>query len=289
MKRIRLSVAIMAHPDRKKQVDHVQSAIGRVPVVWDEKQDRWDTGRRSMLAFDPGCTHHLVIQDDTLPCRDLIPGLEHALMYCPPDVPVCLYIGRRRPEYNSVSSVCAVAERIGASWVTMHTLNWGPGVVVPTDAIKEMIQFCDPLREIKNYDRRLSRYWELSVHSRVWYTWPSLVDHADGPSLVRGRLGTDRRKGHTSRVAWRYAGERTSALDLCWTNPVADMPDPHGAGTRPDSVPYSGVKPQHVRDTMEVVRFKNKISGRTIELPKGSARVRHYRGMRNWEQVIEAV
>lgn len=60
-----LSVAIMAHPKREAMVADLLTRLDReVPVVWDQINDRHDTGARAMEAFDPACTHHLVIQDD---------------------------------------------------------------------------------------------------------------------------------------------------------------------------------------------------------------------------------
>ena len=70
---ITLSVSMMAHPKRAAQVEGILAQLDRkdVEVVWDERENRWDTGRRSMLAYDPRCSHHAVIQDDVLVCRDL--------------------------------------------------------------------------------------------------------------------------------------------------------------------------------------------------------------------------
>ena len=221
--RVTMSVVIMAHPKRKEQVDAVLAKLDRkdVPVIWDEKNDRWDTGRRSMLAYNPNCTHHLVLQDDILVPRKLIAGFRRALEHTPGDVPVCGYYGRYRPHKELVLETALEAEAAKASFITMHTLNWGPAIAVPTDIIPEMIAYCDPL-DIPNYDRRLSRYWELGRKMRIWYTWPSLVDHADGPSLIPGRMGTDRSERENTRVAHKFVGLEASALDVDWTGPVVD-------------------------------------------------------------------
>lgn len=275
-----LSVCIMAHPKRAEQVARLQAVLGALPVVWDERQDRWDTGKRAMLAYDPACTHHLVIQDDVLPCRDLLAGVEAALEHMPDDAPLCLYVGRRRPHQHQVAQACAQADRLGAAFITMHTLNWGPGIAVPTAAIPEMVAYSDKLTEIKNYDRRLSRYWECEAKVRVWYTWPSLLDHADGPSLVHGRVGTDREHGHISRVAHRFLGEDVSALSVDWSGPVYDAEGPFGPG-QPQSSPAA------LRIGPGVVAFRNKVTGQVRTMPSHSTRVRRYSGLSNWEPVTE--
>jgi len=226
-----------------------------------------------MLAYDPACTHHLVIQDDVLPCRDLLAGVKVALEHVP-DAPLCLYVGRRRPHAHAVSRACAQADRLRAAFITMHTLNWGPGIAVPTAAIDEMVAYSDKLTEIKNYDRRLSRYWEKAAQIRVWYTWPSLLDHADGPSLVKGRVGTDREHGRVSRVAHHFIGEDRSALDVDWSGPVHEV-----AGPADPSLPWTCPPGR--------VAFRNIVTGQVRTIPARSTRVRRYRGLSNWEPVTE--
>ncbi len=243
---ISMSVAIMAHPKRRKQVDHVLAQLGvDVPIVWDRKNDRWDTGRRSMLAYDPACSHHLVIQDDCLVCKDLIPGVIKAVEHMPEDSPLCLYMGKRRPREHFVVRAAAQADEGGASFITMRNLNWGPGIVVPTNIIPEMIAYCDPLVDVLNYDKRLSRYWQFAVGKRVWYTYPSLLDHADGPSLVPGRLGTNRTDHRHARVAHRFLGEERSALSLDWDGPVIHADGPFRTGEESEEASLSAVVMAH--------------------------------------------
>jgi hypothetical protein len=217
---VRLSAAIMAHPSRTEQVARTLDRLDRpVPVTWDEHNDRWDTGRRAMLAYDPECTHHVVIQDDLIIPRDLLAGLERALTHVPANAPLCGHVGRVRPAQDRVRELVAQAQKAGASFLTMTQLYWGPLIVVPTAAIRAMIDYCDPLTGIENYDLRLSRYWETEG-VRVWYTWPCVVDHDDGPSLVPGRSGVNRGARPHSRVAHSFCGENASVLDLDWSGPV---------------------------------------------------------------------
>jgi hypothetical protein len=201
----------MAHPIRSDMVSQLVRELGRdVPVVWDKINDRHDTGIRAVQAYDPGCTHHLVIQDDAVPCLDLLAGVERALEWVPADNPVSLYLGRVRPFRRAVET--AVLNASAASWITMDGIYWGPGIVVPTAAIPDIVKWWDTDR-VTNYDRRLSRWFEKRK-LRCWYTWPSLVDHRDGQSLAHRNVKSGR---HAHRFADR------SALKLDWSGQVVEM------------------------------------------------------------------
>lgn len=199
-----VSVAIMAHPKRTAFVPDLIAALDRpATVVWDERDDRWDTGRRALLAYDPAATHHAVIQDDAVVCRDLIAGLEQALAHVPPSTPLCLYAGRLRPQQRAVRQLISLANG-STSWLSMTRLLWGVGIVMPTAMIDAAVEWGDGRPDIGNYDTRLS-LWLGSQGASVWYPWPSLVDHRDSPSLIPGRTGI--------RHAHRFLGADQSALD----------------------------------------------------------------------------
>lgn len=208
-----LSVAVMAHPKRRVMVDELLEQLDRpAEVVWDRRNDRHDTGQRSLEAFDPSASHHLVIQDDAVPCRDLVAGLESALTHVPDGHPVSCYLGRVRPFARATA---VAVERAGdsASWVTMDGLYWGPALVLPTVHLDEMLRFYRESRW-RNYDRRVSK-WYQAHRFRCFYTWPSLVDHRAGESLVLGHDG--------ARHAYRFLGADSSALDVDWSGPVAEL------------------------------------------------------------------
>lgn len=211
-----ISVAIMAHQKRADFIPELEAKLDRpATVVWDRANNRWDTGRRALLAYDRSATHHLVLQDDALICRDLVAGVERALEHTPGDSPVCLYVGKVRPYKALVDEYTRDSER--ASWLVMAQINWGVAIVFPTKIIDDMVAWCDN-QTIPNYDSRMSRWFENQGIS-TWYPWPSLVDHRESPSLVPGR-------GHAGRVARRFVGTDVSALDIDWGGDVITLPHP---------------------------------------------------------------
>lgn len=209
----------MAHPKRTAGATGVADALGLGSdrIVWDRCNSVWDTARRAWLTFDPEATHHLVIQDDAVPCLDLIAGTEKALTHVPDEAVVSLYTGTRRPMVREVNRAVARADEEDASWIVLNALCWGVAVILPTHIIPEMVANCDT-QGTPGDDIRIRRFAQSVLKWPVWHTWPSLVDHQDDGSLI----------GHgTGRHAHRFLGAEISALDVDWAKPVVRDDRPH--------------------------------------------------------------
>lgn len=263
-----VSVAIMAHPARRRFVDELLAGgLAGTPVVWDRINDRWDTGRRSMLAYDPSCTWHLVVQDDVVLCRDFLPGVRAALAAVPADRPVALYTGRVRPSAAYVARLVRTAASRGLAWLEFSGPWWGPAVAVPTHLIDDMVAWCDQ-QTIPNYDRRMTAYWDAQ-RVRCWYSYPSLVDHRVGgenPSLVPGRGNAP------SRTAHSFIGD-TSPLDIDWNTP------PCRPGTR--AAPGA----QLPRARAGTRTWRHTADGRVRQCVLGSPADLRYADFDEWEEV----
>lgn len=211
-----LSVSVMAHRRREHFVPPLLDKLGLSAdrVTWDRRNDRWDTGRRAMLAHDPGASHHLVVQDDAVVPRDLVLGVESALAHIPEDALVVLYAGKTQKFWTGIARAGVQVSK-GPCWLVMNQVHWGVGVVVPTERINEMVAWCDRA-DVPNYDKRISRWCE-ATKTAVWYPYPSLLEHRQSPSLVPGR-------GMRGRRAHRWIGEQTSVADLTWDRPVVRIP-----------------------------------------------------------------
>lgn len=226
---MKVSMAIMAHPARQDFVDELTAGqLHDVPVVWDQQNDRWDTGRRSMLAYDPTADWHLVVQDDAILCSDFVATVHRALACVPADRPVAFYTGRTRPNAELVRRMVEAAERLDRRWLEFPGPWWGPAVAVPVHMIDRMVAWGDENPKIANYDKRMAAHFD-SLGVRCWYSYPSLVDHRTegNPSLVPGRGNAPIRtawcfaNGTAEAVAWatepvtltdqvfRYGGQRT--------------------------------------------------------------------------------
>lgn len=207
---MKLDVKIMAHEKRAAFIPGLVEQLGITDddVIWDRKQDRWDTGRRAWEAIDREADWGCVVQDDALVCRDFIAGMEQALQHVPEACLVSPYVGTRRPMSSRVERAVRDAVDADASFIEMPSLNWGVAILAPTGIIDDMLPWCDR-QGYPNYDRRIGRFAIDVMRYDTWCTWPSLVDHREGPSLV----------GHgAGRTAHRFIGETTSALDIDWSN-----------------------------------------------------------------------
>jgi hypothetical protein len=124
---IRVSVAIAAHPKRAQQAHALAAQLDRdASIVWDQGNNEWATHERAWAAHDPSATHHLVLQDDAVVCRDLIGGVERALAAVPAtsphEVAMSLYLGDHRayrgpdPRHHAVAQAAALAREGRVSW-----------------------------------------------------------------------------------------------------------------------------------------------------------------------------
>lgn len=229
---MRLSVSIQAHPDRFDLVTGLRLSLSLtdqaelVPVAWDDEgppngnADRgWRTARRAWQLADPDADWHLVLQDDAVPCADLVPGLERALEHVPAEAVVSPYLGRGGGNGYRWRTIAAQAAESHPSWVVSSKLSWGVAIILPTRLVPEMLDACDRKHGVTD-DMRIAG-WAEKRRTEVWYPWPSLVDHLPVPSLTKHRAA--------DRVAWRH--HRESALELDWTG--AKIIDPALKRLRP--------------------------------------------------------
>ena len=206
----------MAHPSRQVFVEELQGQLDRdIPVSWDregppspDKEKRWRVGTGAWRMADDS-DWHVVIQDDATVCGDLLAGLEKALDYVPDEIGLVQpYVGKSRPLGQVFVGLATQAEQIGATWIQHRSLCWGVAIIARTATIEDMIAWCSK-RVTLTYDSRVGRYYRDALGQATWYTWPSLVDHRNGPSLV----------GHgPGRVA--HKPHQGSALELSWDGPV---------------------------------------------------------------------
>lgn len=217
---MKLSAAIMAHPSRAELVKTLTSSLDRdVPVYWDPggppsgNGDRvWSVAREAWLMADPDADFHVLIQDDALPCADLLAGLEQGLDFVPDDATLSLYLGAGRNVPIRWEAMARAADSSGAAWIRSDRVMWGVSLALPVRLIPEMVEWSDRKAGMPD-DMRVGA-WTERRRGEVWYTWPSLVDHQPVPSLTKHRAHDRRARRHLDG----------SALDITWSGPVVTDP-----------------------------------------------------------------
>jgi hypothetical protein len=217
---MRVSAAVMAHPDRAAYVQQLQASLDYpVSVYWDPAGppsghgDRvWSVARQAWLLFDPAADYHVLIQDDAIACPDLLAGIEAALEHVTPGAILSPYLGTGRMAPARWDTLERMADAAGASFVRGERVMWGVCLAVPVIDIPAMIDWCDRRAGVPD-DMRVGG-WAKREHREVWYTWPSLVDHRTVPSLTKHKA--------LDRVARRH--HVGSALELSWGGPVVTDP-----------------------------------------------------------------
>ncbi|GAB3750001.1 hypothetical protein [Microlunatus parietis] len=177
-----ISWAVMGHPSRSREATALAWALGGRLWLDEDQVGENANGDRCWAAYDPAAAWHVVMQDDALPVADIARQAPAALAAAPAPV-VSFYLGTNYPPatVQPARRAMAAANDTGSAWITAPRLYWGVAVAIRTDLIGDMLA---AVRRISRpYDERISRWAETAGHS-VAYTWPSLVDHADGPSTI---------------------------------------------------------------------------------------------------------
>ena len=164
-----------------------------------------DTG---FLGCDDNHTtvqHHLaglhtvwsvILEDDAAPVNDFCGQLAQALSVAPTPI-VSLYLGRRRPPHwqQRIRKAALRAENENASWIVGTHLLHAVGYAIKTELLPSLLNFDSDLP----VDQHITR-WAQTTHGHpISYTWPSLVNHLDLPTLVEHPDGKPR---HPGRTAW---------------------------------------------------------------------------------------
>lgn len=217
---MKLTAAIMAHPNRRERAEQLERELKAMPfemvgIVYNEKGEEvtphereWDTGERS-LRFGVGKGDwHLVIQDDAILTPNFFENVLGAIHALPQKTLISLYTGQARPWPQRITH--AVSKATDGDWLRFWMLLWGVGIVIPTDHIEPMLEFVDDRTE--PYDTRIGMFYNRNMMA-VYYTMPSLVDHNDDTASLLG---------HGIEPGARIAHRPATGL-VTWTGAIIDI------------------------------------------------------------------
>lgn len=206
---MKISIAIMAHPSRQKQVEALFAILRHYDfvswhIVYDTDNDEWHTGKMALYSGVGRGDWHVVIQDDAILTPNFYENIENAITALGQKTLISLYTGTARPMAKRVKD--AVEKAKDGEWLTFRQLLWGVGIVIPTSQIMPVLEFVEDID--LQYDNKIGEFY-CRNSLPVYYTVPSLVDHNDElGSLLPGHgkaVNDDPRVAHrlaTGLVTW---------------------------------------------------------------------------------------
>lgn len=192
---VRLGVGIMAHHARVEEATKllIEQEVDCIVIDIDDQGEN-PTGNEVWTELSGMDTDwSVVLQDDALPVPEFRRHASAALAHAP-QTAVSFYVGTSRPRPTKVMDAIDEADKVGATWLRADTLLWGVAVAMPTAHLAAYLEWSNRATHFP-YDTRIGQ-WYLRQGIEVYYSWPSLVDHADGVSLVHADRARLPRKAH---------------------------------------------------------------------------------------------
>ncbi len=150
----------------------------------------------------------IVLEDDAQPCDGFTQQLGMALAAAPTPI-VSLYLGTSKPSawQPRIKRAIAKADEADACYITAPLLLHAVAVAIRTELVADMLEHMPADKPIDNAISQWARNHDIS------YTHGSLVDHTDGPTLVRHTYDASTQP----RKAWRMGTRDT------WTTTTIAM------------------------------------------------------------------
>lgn len=194
-------IGIVAHSSRSGHARALAKTAGATFISFDDGLLGCEGNHRAVqnhLVNLPS-TWSVILEDDAEPIDHFRDQLAAALPMAPTPI-VSLYLGQKRPApwVHRVPDALARAEQAGAHWIVASRLLHAVGYAIRTDLLASLLDHESPLP----VDEHISQ-WARRYGHTVCYTTPSLVDHADMPTIVVHRDGQERTPG---RKAWAVGG-----------------------------------------------------------------------------------
>lgn len=199
-----ISYAVVGHTSRQPQAEQLAQSLGATLALDDGSYGEGINHDRAWVAATTQESDwSVVLEDDAQPIPGFDAQLREALNSAPTPI-VSLYLGTSRPPQYQRRIKRALAQE--THWIISDELLHHVAVAIRTDLVGNMLHTveCSTLPA----DYRIGN-WARQCDYPIAYTNPSLVEHADGPTVINHQDGQPRTE---PRKAWRL-GSRPS-----WNN-----------------------------------------------------------------------
>ena len=182
-----ISCAVVAHPSRTVDALALLAALDEVGWTYcsmdNDQVGAVANHRRAWASHDLTADWCLTVEDDAILCQDFAARLPIALDQAPTDI-VSLYAGTNYPAIlaNVLGDRVLSAAEDGWPYVTDPYLNHAVAVAIRAPLVPAMIADTEQYPDVP-IDTAISG-WCLTTGRTITYTVPSLVQHADGPTLL---------------------------------------------------------------------------------------------------------
>lgn len=236
---MRLTTAIMTVSERLTEARALQSRLnadlpdGVAPVqvsVDEDRQGCW-FGCKQAWKLGGAAPHHLVLQDDVLPCADFLAAVAHITEMVHGPV-----------TYFSRDTGIEEARTAGHHWCREKSV-WGQAISMPVAIAHDMIDWVHAveagfetprlkrIRDMKTWwnpkggpsgwdDTRIADYFD-EMRLPCLATAPSLVEHR--VDELESVVGTAAAVFGQKRVARWFIGAEARALELDWTKGLTEV------------------------------------------------------------------
>jgi len=211
-------IGIVAHTARLTQAEHLADLVAADYISVDDGTLGCNGNHKKVWAHlnDYPTEWSIVLEDDAIPVDGFIEQAEQALRVAPAHV-VSFYMGKHHIptlDWNHRKQQAIVqAELVDAHWMITNQLLHAVAVAIRTTYIPSMWHHINQMPDAFPIDEAIT-HWVCNTGHNVAYTWPSLIDHADQPTLFRHPDKMDRPPG---RVAYRTGTHPT------WTDKAVMM------------------------------------------------------------------
>lgn len=172
---MKLSISIMAHPEREQYFDYFKKLLGDVPFAIDTGCGLLENCKNAWKLHDPSADYHLVLQDDAILCENFraraLEVLEKA-----DGLPVSfIYI-------NPIPFIKGAKLIYEQGYIKQAGLSGGVALCLPVALISRMLSHYDTLR-LPHDDHRIGNFLitnAIPIYSPI----PSLIDHRVGNKSV---------------------------------------------------------------------------------------------------------
>lgn len=216
-----LRIGVVAHVSRTERAHELMSTVGADYISIDDGTLGCNRNHAHVLHELSRTTqsYTVILEDDCVPVDGFRDQMAAAISaaprchykdgnHCPAPI-VSAYLGTGYPRYwqPGIGKAIQKADALNAPWILSEHLLHAVAYAIRTDLIADLLQH----RQQLPIDDMITEWARANGH-QVAYTYPSICDHQDGPTVITARVER-RHPRHAHRT-----GTRTT-----WTGPTTTL------------------------------------------------------------------